>query len=64
MLFRSQEEVQTVLMGAEYVTKEYITQKLLTVLGDADMAEGMLKEMEAEEVDRFDGADLLPEEDK
>lgn len=63
-IVNKQEEVQTVLMGAEYVTKEYITQKLLTVLGDADMAEGMLKEMEAEEVDRFDGADLLPEEDK
>lgn len=63
-IVNKQEEVQTVLMGAEYVTKEYITRKLLTVLGDADMAEGMLKEMEAEEVDRFDGADLLPEEDK
>ncbi len=62
-IVNKQEEVQTVLMGAAYVTAEYITRKVLTILGDADMAEQMLKEMEAEEVDRFDGADI-PQEDE
>ena len=62
-IVNKQEEVQMVLMGAAYVTAEYITRKVLTILGDADMAEQMLKEMEAEEVDRFDGADI-PQEDE
>ena len=58
---RSQQETRR--PRAAYVTAEYITRKVLTILGDADMAEQMLKEMEAEEVDRFDGADI-PQEDE
>ena len=47
------EEIQSVLMCAEYVTPEYITKKLLTLLGDADMAEEILKQQAAEDLDRF-----------
>ena len=52
-----QEEVQSVLMMAEYVTREYVTRKLLTILGDADLAEDILRKLDAEELDRFDGAE-------
>ena len=49
-----QEEVQTVLMAAEYLDQEYVTRKLLTLLGDADLVEEVLKRREAEELDKFD----------
>ena len=47
------EETQVVLMGAEYVTREYITKKLLTIWGDADMVEEILKELAAEDLGKF-----------
>lgn len=50
------EETQVVLMGAEYVTPDYITKKLLTIWGDADMVEEILKELAAEDLDKFDNS--------
>lgn len=46
------EEVQTVLLGAEYYDDEYITKKLLTILGDADQFEDMMRRKAAEELNR------------
>ena len=53
-IVNKQEEVQTVLMAAPYTTSEYITRKLLTILGDADMVEEILKELAAEDLGKFD----------
>lgn len=53
-LINKQEEVQTVLLGAQYLTDEYITKKILTILGDIDMVDQILKEKAAETLDRFD----------
>lgn len=52
-LINKQEEVQTLLIGAQYLTEDYITKKLLTILGDIDMVEQILKEKAAESIDRF-----------
>ena len=46
------EEVQTVLLGAEYYDDEYITKKLLTILGDADQFEDMMRRKATEELNR------------
>lgn len=54
-IINSQEEVQTVLMGAPYFDDEYTTQKLLTILGDADMVEELLRRKAAEDLGRFNG---------
>ncbi len=43
-----QEEIQSVLMAAPYVTSEYLTRKLLSILGDADRAEDILRQRAAE----------------
>lgn len=51
-----QEEVQTVLLAAQYFDEEYITRKLLSILGDADMTEEILKRRAAEDLAKFDGA--------
>lgn len=55
------EEVQVVLMAAPYVPKEYITKKLLSILGDSDLVEDILEEMEAEELGKFEGEDGMGE---
>lgn len=52
-IINKQEETQTVLLGAQYFDSEYITRKLLTILGDADQADEILKRQEADELDRF-----------
>lgn len=45
-----QEEVQTVLSAGTYLESSYVTEKILTILGDADKAEDMVREMDAEEM--------------
>ena len=46
------EETQALLLGAQYYDDEYITKKLLTINGDIDQFEGMMKRKAAEEIDR------------
>lgn len=53
----TQEEVQTVLMGAEYFGEEYVARKLLTILGDGDMAGKILKQRDADALSRFSTTD-------
>lgn len=47
------EEIQSVLMGAEYLDDEYITKKILSVMGDADQFEEIQKRKEENEMNRF-----------
>lgn len=46
------EETQALLLGAQYYDDEYITKKLLTINGDIDQYEEMMKRKAAEEIDR------------
>lgn len=46
------EEIQALLMGAQYYDDEYITKRLLTINGDIDQYEDMAKRKAAEEIDR------------
>ena len=48
-----QEEVQTVLQAAEYVDDEYMTKKILTLLGDGDKAKEVLDRLTADSANRF-----------
>lgn len=48
-----QEEVQTVLQSAEYLDDEYITTKVLTLLGDGDKVKEVLDRIDAEGAARF-----------
>ena len=47
------ELLEMVLQCAEYLDDEYITTKLLTLLGDADKAQEVLKRKDAEAADRY-----------
>lgn len=62
-IVNTQEEVQTVVSAASYLSEDYVTEKILTVLGDGDKAEEMLKEMSADEIDRL-AEDNQPEEEE
>ena len=42
-----------VLQAAEYLDEEYVTTKILTLLGDADKASEVLKRKDAEANDRY-----------
>jgi len=49
-LINVQEDIQTVISAAEYLDKEYITEKILSILGDADKASEVLNRMEVQEI--------------
>lgn len=54
-IINSQEEMQTLLLAAQYLDDEYITKKVVTILGDPDAADDILKRMDAETIVRFNG---------
>ena len=45
-----QEEIQTIISAGTYLEPSYVTEKILTILGDGDKAEEMLREMDANEI--------------
>ena len=47
------ETLEMVLQAAEYLDDEYVTTKILTLLGDADKAAEVLKRKDAEAADRY-----------
>ena len=52
-IVNTQEEVNTVVAAAQYLTDEYVTEKILTLLGDGDKAEEITKAKIANGYDRF-----------
>ena len=54
-IINRQEEVQIITTAAQYLTDDYVTEKILTILGDGDRAEDMLAEKDAEDVERIEG---------
>ena len=56
MLVNGVEIISMLVQAGDYLSKEYVTEKILTVLGDADKVQEVLKQMDEENMDR------LPEE--
>ncbi len=54
-IINTTEEIQTVLSAAQYLSQDYVTEKILTLLGDGDKAEAVLKAMDEENINRFGG---------
>lgn len=55
-LINTLEEVQVIATAANFLDREYIIRKLLTTLGDGDLAEEMIEKIEEEEQARMDMA--------
>jgi len=53
VIVNSTEAIGNVLASAQYLSADYVTRKLLTLLGDGDQADDILKEMDEEDMDRF-----------
>ena len=56
-IINKQEEIQTLTMASEYLTDDYITRKTLAIFGDADLAEEMLEQKEADDYERINDND-------
>ena len=48
-----QEEISSVVAAAQFLDESYVTEKILTILGDADKAEDVLKQMDADGIERL-----------
>ena len=62
MLVNTQEEVTTVLSAAGYLPKDYVTRKVLTILGDGDQAEDLHNQMAADELSMASDVDETEDE--
>lgn len=54
-LVNTQEEISTVVSAAQYLDSEYVTRKILNILGDGDQADDILKKMDEEDSERMTG---------
>ena len=50
MLVNKSEEIQTVVMAGEYLSPDYVTEKILSVMGDADRLEEVLNALSEKEI--------------
>lgn len=57
------EEIQTVIQASSYLDEEYIVTKILTIFGDADKVDEVLKNMDEENSERFNGVNENAEEE-
>lgn len=64
-LVNANEEISMVIQAGEYLPEEYITKKILTLLGDADMIDEILDDIRMEDEDRLEDEtnEESPEED-
>ena len=53
MIVNTNEEMSIILQAAEYLSEDYITEKVLTILGDADKVDDLLKEKDEENIKRM-----------
>ena len=64
-LINGNETISWLIQAGEYLSREYVTEKVLTVLGDADRVEEVLRQMDKEELETAGlGNDGKPEEEE
>lgn len=52
-IINAAEDINVVLSAAQYLEPEYVTKKILTLLGDADQVEDILEKIDSDELERF-----------
>lgn len=53
MILNKSEEIQSLIQAGTYLDSDYVTQKILSIQGDGDMAEEMLNKLHADELSRM-----------
>lgn len=61
LIVNAQEEIQSLVSAAEYLSPEYITEKVLSLFGDADKLEDVLAELDEESRDTLANPEPEPE---
>ena len=56
-LVNNQEELSLVVQSAQFLDEEYLTRKILNLLGDGDIADEVLNRISADELDRYAESD-------
>lgn len=56
------EEIQMILQCTDALTDDYVTKKILTILGDGDLADDIIKQKEADDMQRVNIPEEEPEE--
>lgn len=62
-IVNAQEDVSVVLSAAQYLDPEYVTKKVLALLGDADQTEDILEKIDSDELKRFGNINNQTEEE-
>ena len=58
------ENIQCVIQAGQYLPEDYVTRKILELLGDGDLADELLKQMSADEMERITLPEEQPEEEQ
>jgi len=58
MIVNTQEEIQTLVTAGSYLSGEYVTGKILSLLGDGDKTSEVLAQIDGEDMDRLSGTDM------
>lgn len=53
ILVNQMEQLEMILQAAQYLSGDYVTEKILTILGDADRVDEVLHDMDEEQADRI-----------
>lgn len=53
IIVNESDQIQTLTAASEYLPQEYLTEKILNILGDGDRAEEILAEMQSEDQERM-----------
>lgn len=62
-MINASEEIQNVLQAAIYLSSDYVTEKILSILGDGDKAQDMIKQMDADDIGRVETTEDESEEE-
>ena len=54
IMINASEEITALTMAAQFLPSEYVTERILNILGDADKTEDILKQIDADEVGLFE----------
>ena len=61
MIINQEEMVSTILQASQYLSADYVTEKILDILGDGDKAEKVIANIDQESIDRFTEAEVEEE---
>ena len=53
ILINASETIQNLIQGAQFLPSDYVTTKVLEIFGDGDKADEIIKQMQADELNRF-----------